>query len=113
MVFFMRQEEPEHRCTERELVLRHRDQDDPLVRALHEDPKVMVLQRRYFIESSSTMSQRGSHSTRHGNAGSFTVSQSTRHDGADYYTSSQGGHSTGSLPSHSNISLDTYHSEKN
>jgi hypothetical protein len=43
MRFSTREEEKEHRKAERQLALRHREQDDPLIQALREDPMVMAL----------------------------------------------------------------------
>ena len=76
MRFATRAEEKEHRRAERELARRKREEDDPLVRALREDPEVMAVQRQYFGEGSSTASQPHGPSTRSDGAGSSSASQS-------------------------------------
>jgi len=51
-----RAEEKEHRQAERQLARRRHEEDDPMVRALREDPEVMALQRQFFGEVSSIAS---------------------------------------------------------
>ena len=69
-----RAEEKEHRRAERDLARRKREEDDPMVRALRENPAVMALQRQYFGEESSTTSQPGP-STRSDGTGSSSAPQ--------------------------------------
>ena len=69
------EEGEEHRRAERELARRKHEEDDPLVRALREDPEVMAVQRQYFGEGSSTASQPHGPSTRSDGAGSSSASQ--------------------------------------